>query len=237
MKVVGVIPARLSSTRLPNKPLLMLKGKSLIQRVYENCKSSQLDDVIVACDSIDLFNEVLSFGGKAFLSGVNHINGTSRIAEVARGLDADYILNIQGDEPFVDAMFINELLNKIDTNYNMLTVCSSKITDVTNPNEVKVILNKFDEVIYFSRSVIPYERNKYSHYYKHIGIYLYKHDFLLKYISLESPEIEIAESLEQLRVIYHGYKIKCLKTNKDFLGIDTPEDLERAIERIDISES
>lgn len=227
MRIIGIIPARLNSTRLPNKPLLDINGKPMIQHVYERVIKSNLDDVIVACDDQLVYNTVTSFGGKAIMTSPNHLNGSTRIAEVAKNIMADYIINIQGDEPMISFEVINDLLKEIDSSINVITL-KQKIDndiDVDNPNIVKIITDVNNNAIYFSRSRIPYNRNPYRIYYKHIGIYGFKKEFLIKYVDMLPTKLEVSESLEQLRIIENGYKIKVVETNHKLLGVDTIDDL------------
>lgn len=233
MKTVGIIPARLNSTRLPNKPLVDIHGKPMIQHVYERALKSNLDNVIVACDDEKVFDTVISFGGQASMTSRSHINGTTRIAEVAKKLTADFIINIQGDEPLITAEVINDLLEEIDKEVNVITL-KHKLNcdhDIDNPNNVKVITDNNNYAIYFSRSRIPYNRNQFTEYYKHIGIYGYKREFLLKYVNMPSTKLEMTESLEQLRILENGYKIKVIETEHSLLGVDTEEDL-KVVRRI-----
>lgn len=232
MKIIGIIPARLNSVRLPRKPLLKINDKTLIEVVYNNCKKSNLDDVIVACDSKEIYDEVIKFGGKAIISKKIHKNGTSRIAEAALELQADFIVNIQGDEPFFDVNSINEFIKHLDKKYPVYTVYTTKNFNVDDFNNVKVILNKNSEAIYFSRSRIPFNRNNYDSYNKHIGVYAYDYSFLQKYNNLKISKVENAESLEQIRILFHGYKIKCIEINGNFIGIDNQKDLEQARRRL-----
>lgn len=228
MRVVGIIPARLNSTRLPGKPLLDINGKTMIQHVYENVLRSNLDKVIVACDDKKVYDTVISFGGSAMMTDKNHVNGSTRIAEVAKDLDVDFILNVQGDEPLITADVINNLIDRIDQNDNIITL-KYKLDDdneIDNPNIVKVVTDNYSNAIYFSRSRIPYNRENFVNYYKHVGIYCYKKDFLLRYINMNPTILEEAESLEQLRILENGYKIKVLEINHPLIGVDTIEDLE-----------
>lgn len=238
MKFLGVIPARYASTRLPAKPLKDICGYPMIQWVYERCKKSKLDKVVVATDSKEVYETVISFGGEAILTREDHINGTSRIGEVCEKIpEYDVIINIQGDEPLIEADMINSLIDSFKENkdLNMATL-KHKIKekkDIENPNCVKVVTDKNDYAIYFSRSVIPYPRNENKDlYYKHVGIYGYKKDFIEKYIKMESTPLENSESLEQLRVIENGYKIKVLETPYEIVGVDTQEELDRVREII-----
>ncbi|MGL4357275.1 MAG: 3-deoxy-manno-octulosonate cytidylyltransferase [Cetobacterium sp.] len=233
MKFLGVIPARYESTRLPRKPLKDICGHTMIEWVYKRAIKSNLDRVVIATDSKEVFDEVLSFGGDVIMTDANHLNGTSRIAEVCQKItDYDVVINIQGDEPLIEPDMINSLIDifKEENDLKMATLKHKlkKKEDIENPNFVKVITNKKDYAIYFSRSVIPYPRNEnLDIYFKHVGIYGYKREFVLEYSKLESTPLENSESLEQLRVLENGYKIKVLETPYEIIGVDTAEELER----------
>lgn len=232
MKFLGVIPARYLSTRLEGKPLKDINGHSMIEWVYKRSKKSFLDELVVATDDERIKKEVEKFGGKAILTSTVHQNGTSRIAEVCeKYLDYDVIINIQGDEPLIESEMIDSLINTFKENEDlvMATLKHRLINDeeIKNPNNVKVVCDKNDYALYFSRSVIPYPRNKNTtNYFKHIGIYGYKRDFVLEYSKMELTNLENSESLEQLRVLENGYKIKVLETKYSLIGVDTPENLE-----------
>jgi 3-deoxy-manno-octulosonate cytidylyltransferase (CMP-KDO synthetase) len=231
-KIIAIIPARMASTRLPNKPLLDINGKPMIQHVYERVKQANLQDVIVACDHQDVYNTVIGFGGTAVMTRADHLNGSTRIAEVAEQLDADYVINVQGDEPLIHKDVINHLIAGIEEDTKCITL-KHRLTsdeDIDNPNNVKVITDKGGYALYFSRSRIPYNRNPYNDYYKHIGIYGYSKSFLLKYVTLQPTPLELAESLEQLRILENGYRIKVLETSHELVGVDTLADLERVRE-------
>ncbi|MGL4672399.1 MAG: 3-deoxy-manno-octulosonate cytidylyltransferase [Cetobacterium sp.] len=233
MKFLGVIPARYESTRLPRKPLKDICGHTMIEWVYKRAIKSNLDRVVIATDSKEVFDEVLSFGGDVIMTDANHLNGTSRIAEVCQKItDYDVVINIQGDEPLIEPDMINSLIDifKEENDLKMATLKHKlkKKEDIENPNFVKVITDKKDYAIYFSRSVIPYPRNEnLDIYFKHVGIYGYKREFVLEYSKLESTPLENSESLEQLRVLENGYKIKVLETPYEIIGVDTAEELER----------
>ncbi|WP_294093854.1 3-deoxy-manno-octulosonate cytidylyltransferase [uncultured Cetobacterium sp.] len=233
MKFLGVIPARYESTRLPRKPLKDICGHTMIEWVYKRAIKSNLDRVVIATDSKEVFDEVLSFGGDVIMTDANHLNGTSRIAEVCQKItDYDVVINIQGDEPLIEPDMINSLIDifQEENDLKMATLKHKmkKKEDIENPNFVKVITDKKDYAIYFSRSVIPYPRNEnLDIYFKHVGIYGYKREFVLEYSKLESTPLENSESLEQLRVLENGYKIKVLETPYEIIGVDTAEELER----------
>ncbi len=241
MKFVAIIPARFQSTRFPGKPLAILGEKPIIQWVYENAKKT-LNDVYVATDDERIFNAVESFGGKAVYTSANHQSGTDRVAEaaqkVAEALNFDVIINIQGDEPFIRTEQIEGLKNCF---YTPETEIATLIKPITNPAEIsninrpKVVINKNQEALYFSRSTIPFVRDypieewiTRNIFYSHIGMYAYRYDVLLKLTKLPVGILEKAESLEQLRWLENGYRIKTAQTTFENIGIDTPEDLENA---------
>ena len=236
MRVVGVIPARYASTRLPGKPLVDILGKPMIQHVYENAaRSKTLEQLIVATDDERILAAVAAFGGRAVLTSRDHDTGTDRVAEVVRGLDVEVVVNIQGDEPFVHPGMIDEVVQPLLDDPE-LPMCTSmhEITDKAdfdNPNVVKVIISLAGNALYFSRSLIPYPRKTEGHRaFEHIGMYAYRRGFLLKYAGLPQTPLEKLESLEQLRVLEHGYRLRVVETRQDYipLSVDTPEDLERA---------
>lgn len=233
MKFACVIPARYASTRLPGKPLADIAGKPMIQRVYEQvAKAKKPALVIVATDDQRVFDKVDSFGGMALMTQPNHPTGTDRLAEVASHYqDVDVIINVQGDEPLIDADVIDQLADLFleDADLQMATVASPLLEEeYDEPSAVKVICNKQGDAMYFSRSLIPYPRHAFIHPpMKHVGIYAYRRQFLLDYAKMDPTPAEETESLEQLRALENGYAIRVIKTDKRFVGIDTPEDLER----------
>ncbi|HDN84551.1 3-deoxy-manno-octulosonate cytidylyltransferase [Candidatus Aerophobetes bacterium] len=236
MRVLGVIPARYGSTRLEGKPLADIMGKPMIQYVYENAaKSSILDELIVATDNIRIKEAVEKFGGKAMLTSPSHPTGTDRVAEVAKNFDPQVVVNIQGDEPFINPGMIDEVVEPLleDKEIPMGTLMHeiTEKEDFNNPNVVKVVTDKLGFALYFSRSLIPYPRKTEKHrVFEHIGIYSFQKEFLLKFTRLEPTPLEQTESLEQLRVLESGYRIKVVLTRYKYvaLSVDTPEDLERA---------
>ena len=238
MKFLGVIPSRYASTRLEGKPLKDICGHTMVEWVYKRALKSKLDGVVVATDDERIVDEVKSFGGNVILTRKDHINGTSRIAEVCETyIDYDVIVNIQGDEPLIEPDMINSIIDSfIEDNTIPMSTLKYKLTDmaeIENPNAVKVVTDKNDFAIYFSRSVIPYPRNlNMDNYYKHVGIYGYKRDFVMEYAKMASTPLELSESLEQLRVLENGYKIKVLETPYKIIGVDTQEELERVREYI-----
>ena len=233
MKFLGIIPARYKSTRLEGKPLKDIGGYPMIRWVYERAKLSDLDEVVVATDNEEIKNAIENFGGKVVLTRENHPNGTSRIAEVCENFENyDIIINIQGDEPLIEPEMINQLIDtfKKDSDLVMSTL-KEKIEDIEmieNPNVVKVVTDKNQMALYFSRSPIPYPREICEeNYFKHVGIYGYKREFVIKYAKMDSTPLEQSESLEQLRVLENGYKIKVVETSYKVIGVDTPEDLKK----------
>ena len=232
MKVLCVIPARYASTRLPGKPLSMIAGKPMIQHVYERACQAQLpNEVVVATDNELVEKAVLNFGGKAVMTSPDHPSGTDRLAEVALMYpDVDVIVNVQGDEPMIPPEVIDRLAESFnsDADLNMATM---KVVmdeeDYENPAAVKVVTDQQGYALYFSRSLMPYPRNKPEGFkvFKHVGIYAYRRNFLLKYAALAPTPLEKAESLEQLRALENGYKIKVLESDFQGIGVDTPEDL------------
>lgn len=236
MNVLCVIPARYASTRLPGKPLKDIAGKPMICRVYERAaKAARVAEALVATDDEHIYEAVLQHGGKAVMTRKDHPTGTDRLAEVAEKYpDVDLIINVQGDEPLIEPALIDELAAAFDgdADLQMATVCT-EITDeaeAKNPNNVKVVMDRKGYALYFSRSLLPYPRHTGTPVYKHIGIYAYKRDFLLQYAKMEETPLEHAESLEQLRALENGYRIKVIKTPYRFVGVDTAEDLAKVNE-------
>lgn len=238
MKIIGIIPARYASTRFPGKPLALVGGVSMIQRVYEQArKSKSLRTVVVATDNQQIFDHVQTFG-KACMTANTHISGTDRCYEVLtrQSEHYDYVINIQGDEPFIAPEQIDLLASLLDSKTELATLVK-KITDqehLLNPHVVKAVLNKAGEALYFSRSPIPYRRGQETDwlnqhtYFKHIGMYAYRADVLEKITQLTVSSLEKAESLEQLRWLENGFRIKVIETTLETIGIDTPDDLEKA---------
>ncbi len=237
MNIIGIIPARYASTRFPGKPLIDLGGKSMIQRVYEQClKADSLSDVIVATDDERIAEHVKQFGGKVEITSDQHQSGTDRCAEVIQRYSGlcDAIINIQGDEPFINPQQINALANVFHQPHTQLASMRKKLigeADVQNPNVVKVVSNHLGDALYFSRSPIPYRRNPEAQitYYKHIGIYGYRKETLLEITQLPLGNLELAENLEQLRWIEKGYRITLVDTDMENIAIDSPEDVKQAL--------
>ena len=232
MKSICVIPARYSSTRLPGKPLKDICGKPMICRVWERASlAKSVAEVIVATDDERILQAVKNNSGRAIMTRADHKTGTDRLAEVAEKFpDVEVIVNVQGDEPLIEPALIDELIGEFvaDKNLQMATV-ATELTDVDemkNPNNVKVVLDKNNDALYFSRSLIPYPRNAgKAKFFKHIGIYAYRRNFLLAYAKMTPTPLEQSESLEQLRALENGYKIRVIKSSCRFIGVDTEEDL------------
>jgi 3-deoxy-manno-octulosonate cytidylyltransferase (CMP-KDO synthetase) len=241
MDFVGIIPARFQSTRFPGKPLVLLGGKPIIQWVYENAKRV-IADVYVATDDERIYQAVEAFGGKAVYTSPNHQSGTDRCAEAAQKvsefLNFDVVINIQGDEPFIRPEQVEGLKACFDTPETEIATLIKPITnaaEITNVNRPKVVINQNQEAMYFSRSSIPFVRDSAPEewinrntFYSHIGMYAYRFDILLELTKLPTGILEKAESLEQLRWLENGYRIKTAQTQFESIGIDTPEDLEQA---------
>ncbi|MCX7857368.1 MAG: 3-deoxy-manno-octulosonate cytidylyltransferase [Deltaproteobacteria bacterium] len=234
MKLIA-IPARYDSKRLPGKPLILLCGKPIIQWVYEKAEASKRKDkVIIATDDERIMGLARSFGAEVVMTDRNISSGTERIYEATKNTDANIIVNLQGDEPFMDPSLIDILFDYMEkSDDEMATLCTpiSGDYEYKSPDSVKVVLDKRGYALYFSRSPIPYVRNRNQvKIYKHIGIYAYRKSFLSSYVSMEKGVLEETESLEQLRVLENGFKIKVLITNYCGFGIDTKEDLRKAQE-------
>ena len=235
MKVVGIIPARLGSTRLPNKVLLKIAGKSMIQHVWEQTKKIRgLDSVLIACDDQKILDEAAKFGGNAVMTRADHPNGTSRIAEVMEKNDAEIVVNIQGDQPLLDCAAIETLADFLKNNPAVpmatLAIKSKDAVEYRNPNVVKVVQDASGKALYFSRSPLPFLRDSSAapEFWKHIGVYGYRKDFLKKFVAWPASRLEESEKLEQLRVLESGYPIQVIETKQDFISVDTAEDLKAA---------
>lgn len=242
MKFIGIIPARYQSTRFPGKPLAMINDKTMIQWVYENVKNA-LAEVWVATDDDRIFEAVQKFGGNVLKTQSTHKSGTDRCAEAARILERevgfDVVINIQGDEPFIHPEQIEQLKSCFDKETQIATLVKKIVTteELFNVNRPKVVLDKQQQAIYFSRSPIPFVRGEEENYWlrvntfwAHIGMYAYRNDILQEITKLKPSKLEIAESLEQLRWIENGIKIKTAVTDHQSIGIDTPDDLETAVD-------
>lgn len=232
MSAIGVIPARYGSTRLPGKALAMLAGKPMVQHVYEAAtRAMRLDEVFIATDDERIMAAATTFGGRAVMTSSEHRSGTDRIAEVARKLDAQIIVNIQGDEPLMQAEPIDQIVAFLEAHraVPMATVMTplQRREDVDNPNVVKVVIDQDGYALYFSRAPIPFVREQSANqvrHLKHLGLYGYQRHFLLQFPHLAPTPLEQLEQLEQLRALEHGYKIKVLETQHDSIGVDTADD-------------
>jgi len=238
-RVVGIIPARYASTRLPGKALALICGKPMIQRVYErSIQASLLDMVCVATDDERIARVVEGFGGRAIMTSRDHRSGTDRLAEAVQSLDAHIVVNIQGDQPFIDPVMIEEVVRPLveDQGLNMTTVMHpiASPDDMYNPDVVKAVVDNAGFALYFSRSLIPYPTTAEPHQvYEHVGLYAYRREFLLEFAGMPPTPLEKVEALEQLRVLEHGHKIRAVATacsDNEFSGfsVDTADDLARA---------
>jgi 3-deoxy-manno-octulosonate cytidylyltransferase (CMP-KDO synthetase) len=239
MKVMGVIPARYSSTRFEAKVLADILGKPMIQWVWEKAKQVKvLDDLIIACDDERVAEVARGFGATVAMTAKGHVSGTDRIAEVVNPLEVDVVVNIQGDEPLVHPTMIDSVARAIlaDSSIAVATIIRKieKPEDINDPHVVKVVKDKMDFALYFSRAPIPFHARNSDItapvYYKHIGLYGYSKDFLFTYKNMASSSLERTEKLEQLRILEDGYKIKLIETKYDTIGVDTPDDLEKVKE-------
>lgn len=240
--IVALIPARYASTRFPGKPLIEIEGKTMIRRVYEQASKSKLvDEVVVATDDDRIAEHVKAFGGKVVITRADHPSGTDRCYEALTLLDKpyQYVINIQGDEPFIDPEQIDELAavlqsGEVELATQMIAIDSEAL--LFDRGEVKIVLNTNNEALYFSRMPIPFIKgvpesdwHKHHTYYRHVGMYAYRRDVLEQLTRLPVSALEKAESLEQLRWLEHGFKIKCVPTKFDSHCIDTPEDVEKVL--------
>jgi 3-deoxy-manno-octulosonate cytidylyltransferase (CMP-KDO synthetase) len=234
-RILGIIPARFASSRFPGKALAELAGKSMLEHVWERASRSRyLTDLLVATDDERIAAVVRKFGGRARMTSPQHPSGSDRLAEVASAEEAALYVNIQGDEPLIDPEAIDAAILSVygDEAIVMGTLKKQIVdpTDIMNTNVVKVVTNLLGDALYFSRCPIPYERdgrNGLPVYFKHIGLYVYRREFLLRYPDLTVGPLEEAERLEQLRALENGYRIRVVNTEYESLGVDTPEDLER----------
>lgn len=245
MNILGIIPARYASSRFPGKPLAEIAGKSMIERVYQQSKKSKcIQKVLVATDDERIYNHIVSFGGNVIMTNADHPSGTDRCFEAYQNLDEhfDFVINIQGDEPFISPDQVDLLASVLQPEVELATLVKKidSHEEIIDPNEAKVVINKSDEAIYFSRSPIPFlnqsnpDWTQSGDYYKHVGIYAYRTDILKEITRLDVSTLEVTESLEQLRWIQNGYKIKIAVTNSESMCIDTPEDIEEAIVRYNL---
>ena len=236
MTAVAVIPARYASTRLPGKPIVDIAGKPMIQHVYERTeRATTISRVVVACDDERIRDAVLAFGGEAIMTSPDCRSGTDRAAEAMRDIEADIIANVQGDEPLIDPDDIDLVVGALreDPSCVMSTAMHAitRAEDLDDPSCVKVVVDRSGYALYFSRSRIPHCRGakaiEEQPVYRHLGLYAYRRDFLFTYAELEETPLQVAEALEQLRALENGYRIRCILTTNEAVGVDTPEDLER----------
>jgi len=250
MKITAIIPARYGSTRFEGKPLADILGKPMIQHVYTGvCQSKRIDDVIVATEDHRIFEAVQSFGGKAVLTSPDHTTGTDRVAEVARKLRSEIVVNVQGDEPLIRGPIIDTAIQPLlrDDTLSMSTLMTriEEVKDWLNPHIVKVVVNQQGFALYFSRSPIPFPRDLQidrlssnpfgtkrplpKRVFKHVGVYAYRRKFLLRFSKMKPTPLEKLEKLEQLRALENGYRIKMSPVNYEPLSVDTPEDLQKVV--------
>ena len=251
MNIIAIIPARFGSTRFPGKALADLAGKPMIQHVYERtCAATLVSRAIVATDDKRIAAAVQQMGGEAIMTSTAHETGTDRLAEVARNLDADLIVNVQGDEPLIEPTMIDQaiepFLNEPDLRMGTLKSRIRNLHDFLSPNVVKVVTDRSGYALYFSRSPLPFFRDKWHDLkneafetgrllcFKHVGLYVYRRDFLLQFAAMPPTFLELSEKLEQLRALEHGEKIRVVETSFESLGVDTPEDLVKARELLQI---
>lgn len=241
MKVLGVIPARYASSRFPGKPLIDLKGKTMIQRVYEGAmKSTRISEVIVATDDQRIYDEVLRFGGKVMMTDEAHPSGTDRCAQVAKTVgNVDVVINIQGDEPLVDYRQLEQLIDAFEAPETMIATLGNRsitMEDIDNPNRIKIVVNNKHQALYFSRSPLPNFHHSKGNpllnypYLRHIGLYAYRASALQELTQLVPTDLEKIESLEQLRWLYHGYAIQIVETNIETPNIDVPADVIKVLD-------
>jgi 3-deoxy-manno-octulosonate cytidylyltransferase (CMP-KDO synthetase) len=241
-KILGVIPARFASSRFPGKVLAQIASKSMLQRVYERASLARyLTTTIIATDDERIYDAARSFGARVVMTRADHVSGTDRVAEAASAENAELVVNIQGDEPLIEPAAIDAAILPLAHDPAIVMGTLKKAIDdpreVTDPNVVKVVTDRNGDAIYFSRCPIPFERDQArpGTHFKHIGLYVYRRDFLLEYSALPVGPLEQAERLEQLRAIENGYRIRVVETEFESLGVDTPEDLERVCKLFDAS--
>ena len=241
-KILGVIPARFSSTRFPGKVLAQIAGKTMLQHVYERASlSTYLSSILIATDDDRVYSAAKNFGARVRMTRSDHFSGTDRVAEAASAVDAEIVVNIQGDEPLIDPAAIDAaILPMVHLPELLMGTLKKRIEDareIADPNVVKVVTDRAGDAVYFSRCPIPFEREKSvsTPYFKHIGLYVYQRDFLLGYSALPVGPLETAERLEQLRALENGFRIRVVETEYESLGVDTPEDLARVSRLFDAS--
>lgn len=238
MRAIGVIPARFKSTRFPGKVLAVINGKPMIEHVWRQASQCrELSELLIACDHDEVYKAAQAFGAKAVMTSPDHPSGSDRIAEAVGSLAYELVVNIQGDEPFIDPKVIDGLVTALisDTTASVATVVKEikAEEEINNPNVVKVVVDRNRYALYFSRSVIPYNRNAERpsglRYFKHLGLYAYRKDFLMAYKDWPKSMLEETEQLEQLRILEAGYKIKTIETDIESLAVDTPEDFDKIL--------
>jgi 3-deoxy-manno-octulosonate cytidylyltransferase (CMP-KDO synthetase) len=254
MKITAIIPARYASTRFEGKALADIKGKPMVRHVYERTAMAQLvSEVVVATDDERIASVVRAFGGRVVMTSRDHETGTDRLAEVAAGLDSEIVVNVQGDEPLIEPVMIDEAIRPLveDPTIVMGTLKSRirNLHDFLSPNVVKVVTDRNGFALFFSRSPLPNFRDKWNDLkdeafnsgkllcHKHVGLYVYRRNFLLQYARMAPSQLELSEKLEQLRVLENGYRIKVVETAYESIGVDTPGDLEKVIERLKVGKS
>ena len=236
-RILGVIPARYSSSRFPGKALVSIAGKTMLQHVWERtCQARYLTDVVIATDDERIQAAAQEFRARVVMTRADHVSGTDRVAEAASASQAQIIVNIQGDEPMIDPAAIDAaILGLLDDGMGVVPMGTIKKrierpSDIQDPNVVKVVTDAQGNALYFSRCPIPFARDEQTHYFKHIGLYVYRRDFLLSYPDLPVGPLERAERLEQLRALENGFKIRVVETEYESLGVDTPEDWKQVVE-------
>jgi 3-deoxy-manno-octulosonate cytidylyltransferase (CMP-KDO synthetase) len=227
-RILGVIPARYASSRFPGKALVSIAGKTMLQHVWERASQARyLTDLVIATDDERIYHAAAGFKARVKMTRVDHLSGTDRVAEIASASDAQIIVNIQGDEPLIDPAAIDAaVVGILDHDETLMGTLKKRIereAEIQDPNVVKVVTDREDNAIYFSRSPIPYARERAAHF-KHVGLYVFRRDFLLAYSDLPVGPLETAERLEQLRALENGFKIRVVETEYESLGVDTPED-------------
>jgi len=238
---LGVIPARFASSRFPGKVLASISSKPMLQHVYERASQARyLTSTIIATDDPRVFEAARLFGAQVRMTRPDHVSGTDRVAEVASAHDAEIVVNIQGDEPLIDPAAIDAAILPLEHNSAVVMATLKKeiqnLREVADPNVVKVVTDRAGDAIYFSRCPIPFGREGHQpRHFKHVGLYVYRRNFLLEYSRLPVGPLEEAERLEQLRAIENGFKIRVVETEYESVGVDTPEDLERVAELIEAS--
>lgn len=254
MKITAIIPARYASTRFEGKALAEIKGKPMVRHVYERTSMAQLvSDVIIATDDERIASAVRAFGGRVVMTSRDHETGTDRLAEVAAGLDSEIVVNVQGDEPLIEPAMIDEAIRPLVEDPSIvigtLKCRIRNLHDFLSPNVVKVVTDRNGFALYFSRSPLPNFRDKWNDLkdeafnsgkllcHKHVGLYVYRRDFLLQYARMAPTQLELSEKLEQLRVLENGYRIKVVETAYESIGVDTPGDLEKVLERLKAGKS